>query len=227
MRKLERKREHVNLIGFLYDNVDLLHPEIVELIEPALQVYKGLRVATGEFLDVMKTIDAKWGGRRKLTHGILRGNKLKAPVSIGYKTVNLDLNNYVYYLLMSDCFDLNLFPPVSNYLAGYNSWDRHIEVFEINEINQALTQGLDAWNDAVYLHTYRKLYGKEYTFHIVDTNRTDVPPEAVTLLIEGFDFYFNTRAKPFVNKFAAEAFIAKVGEIIQRGKELEANIAIN
>lgn len=247
VKQLEKRKEHVTLLSFLYDNVDLLHPELLTVLNPVLQQYKGLVASASEFFETIEHVDATWRGNSQLTQGILNNVTLAKHVDFGdsrdcsiilcterdirYGVNRLTLDAYTFYLLMSVCFDIKLFAPLIYYFTNSRRKEQYATILAINEINQALKNGLDAWKDAVYLYYYRKLCFMRYK---AETKEDYGFRTAETTLVtfekmhyaphKGYecpDRPLELSVLDFRTPMAAGVFIDQLDHIIKRGKELE------
>lgn len=251
MKRIERHEGWGTLISQLHCNIDILHPELVEVLEPAIGKYKELIVAEQELFETIRMLDTDFLGHRGISHLTLSKVVLKEGVDLGdnkqwcnyrrvmpdgYANANqLTLNAYAYYLLMSTCFEPELFAPlVAEFVnsAGDptgNDVGQYNKIFDIHEINQALLNGLEAWKDAVYLYYYRQMCDISYKLaEQPDTTsvyfskdhkiRYKKHTNAIYLLtgqkLESKEQLFETRS-------AAEAFVNQLDKIKRKGKDLE------
>lgn len=238
-----------NLIHKLYKDKDLLHTEIVDILRPALVKYDVLYTASEDFFGSLTSEGMRYAGKGDATDIFLMSMLLKVDIGgltptqitcVDNKTGHvrrqgndqLNLSAYAHYLLMTAYFDSIL---VKALMLRFIHSSTHIETIrDIHAINNGLTEGLDAWRDAVFLYYYRAMKSVKYTlakssksarvtFSVTHALMDEMYTDAMFLLtgqeLEGKTHTFDTRVD-------AIAFVKKLDEIHQRGKDLEAKYSV-
>lgn len=177
MGKIDFKHnDEKNLALFFIDNSKIIHPEILSVVSPILRKYSTLINAANLFLSKLEeaelehnstlVVNAKdiWSSRLNRAGLEYTGNdKLETSMDIGklvgvtiegHELYGLSFNKMIFQLLLADYLDGNREETFSDEHKWWDNAGIYDFILSIQDVNDALAQGIDAWEDAIYLYRY-------------------------------------------------------------------------